>query len=94
MHKLTLLNQIFLKPVSMDMVRNELNKNKNSLYWDIHWLQWFVGFNDAEGNFQVFPKKRILKFGEISKYNVGHSYHLSLHSRDALLIKTIKKKIK
>lgn len=57
------------------------------------WLQWFVGFNDAEGNFQVFPKKRVLKSGEISSYSVGHSYHLSLHSRDAVLIKDIQQKL-
>jgi hypothetical protein len=62
------------------------NTNKN-------WLQWFIGFNDAEGNFQVFPKKRVLKSGDISCYNVGHSYHLSLHSRDALLIKDIQQKL-
>jgi hypothetical protein len=54
------------------------------------WLQWFIGFNDAEGNFQVYPKKRVLKSGEISNYSVGHSYHLSLHSRDASLIKDIR----
>lgn len=34
------------------------------------WLQWFIGFNDAEGNFQVFPKKRVLKSGDISHYGV------------------------
>ena len=22
------------------------------------WLEWFVGFCDADANFQVFPKKR------------------------------------
>lgn len=68
------------------MERN-ININKKN------WVQWFVGFNDAEGNFQVFPKKRILKSGEISKYNVGNSYHLSLHSRDALLIKIIQENL-
>lgn len=41
------------------------------------WLEWFIGFNDAEGNFQVFPKKRVLKSGEISHYGVGCAYHLS-----------------
>ena len=54
------------------------------------WLQWFVGFNDAEGNFQVFPKK---KSGEISSYSVGCAYHLSLHSRDAALIRDIHQKL-
>lgn len=63
------------------------NLNKNI------WLQWFIGFNDAEGNFQVFPKKRVLKSGEISHFGVGHSYHLSLHSRDAALIKDIQQRL-
>ena len=67
----------------MDMRSNNLNLN------NIKWLQWFIGFNDAEDNFQVYPKKRVLKSGEISNYGVGHSYHLSLHNRDALLIKDI-----
>ena len=60
---------------------------------DKMWLQWFVGFNDAEGNFQVFPKKRVLKSGEISSYSVGCAYHLSLHSRDAALIRDIHQKL-
>lgn len=63
-------------------------KNLNKL-----WLQWFIGFNDAEGNFQVYPKKRVLKSGEISHYGVGCAYHLSLHSRDATLIKDIHEKL-
>ena len=61
---------------------------------NVLWLHWFVGFNDAEGNFQVDPKKRRLKLGEITCYNVGYSYHLSLHSRDVLLIKHIQEKLK
>jgi len=48
-------------------------------------FKWFVGFND-EGNFlrRVCTKKRVLKSLEISKYNVGYAYHLSLHKRDIL----------
>lgn len=57
------------------------------------WLQWFIGFNDAEGNFQVFPKKRVRKSGEISHYGVGCAYHLSLHKRDAMLIRDIHEKL-
>lgn len=52
-------------------------------------LSWFVGFCDAEGNFQVYPKKRVLKSGEISKYNVGYGFHICLHERDLDLIKDI-----
>ena len=53
------------------------------------WLPWFVGFSDAEAGFQVYPKKRILKSGILSKINVGHSYHLSLHKKDLSIIKDI-----
>jgi hypothetical protein len=60
----------------MDMENMEMNKNYNN------WLKWFIGLNDAEGNFQTYPNKRILKLGEISKINVGYSYHLSMHKRD------------
>jgi len=70
------------------MTNNNITKKNNT-----KWLEWFIGFNDAEGNLQVYPKKRILKSGEISHYGVGHSYHLSLHNRDASLIKDIQCKL-
>ena len=66
---------------------------KNEMIIWKKWLHWFIGFNDAEGNIQMYPKKRILKSGEISKINVGYSYHLSLHKRDYELIKNIQKKL-
>ena len=53
------------------------------------WLPWFVGFSDVEGSFQVYPKKRTLKSGGLSKVNVGYSYHLSLHRKDLPLLKNI-----
>jgi LAGLIDADG endonuclease len=56
-------------------------------------FQWFVGFSDAEGNFQMYPKKRILKSGEIIRYNVGYAYHLSLHKRDTNILKYIRNKL-
>ena len=55
----------------------EMNKNYNN-----NWLKWFIELNDAEGNFQTYPKKRLLNSGEINKINVGYSYHLSKHKRD------------
>ena len=24
------------------------------------WLQWFIGFMDADGSFQIFPKKGLI----------------------------------
>ena len=56
------------------------------------WLEWFVGFCDADANFQVFPKKRsyIKKDGSLSEYyNIGYGFHVSLSMKDLdLLIKT------
>ncbi len=64
-----------------------LNKNKK-------WLSWFIGFTDAEVNFQTYPKKRVLSSGELARYNEGYGFHLSLHKRDIELLKDIKKKFK
>lgn len=66
-------------------------ENRNKLEnRELHkWMGWFTGFVAAEGNFQVYPKKRVLKSGEISKYNVGLGFHLSLHSRDIDIIRTV-----
>lgn len=70
-----------------------MEKNNNIKFLDKKWVLWFVGFLDAEGNFQVYPKKRVLKSGEVSKYNVGLGFHLSLHSRDIDILIDIKKKL-
>lgn len=56
------------------------------------WVEWFVGFCDADSNFQVFPKKRsyIKKDGTLSEYyNIGYGFHISLSIRDLLLLKKI-----
>jgi len=58
-----------------------------------NWIYWFIGFTDAEGNFQMYPKKRVLTSGQIARYNVGYSYHLSLHNRDLNILKDIKEKL-
>lgn len=71
---------------------NLKNNDHNNNYLK-NWIEWFVGFTDAEGNFQVYPKKRVLKSGEVSKYNVGLGFHLSLHSRDLDIINTIHKNL-
>lgn len=43
--------------------------------------------------FRRAQKKRLLKSGEISHYGVGCAYHLSLHKRDAMLIRDIHEKL-
>ena len=57
----------------MDMENKEMDKNYNK-----NRLKWFIGLNDAEGNFQTYPKKRLLNSGKISKINVGYSYYLCI----------------
>lgn len=58
---------------------------------NINWIGWFIGFLDAEGNFQVYPKKRLLKSGVLSKVNVGLGIHITLHLRDLKIIQKIHK---
>ena len=45
---LYLLIAIFIEDMENKNITNKINQK---------WLKWFVGFNDAEGNFQVYPKK-------------------------------------
>ena len=58
---------------------------------DNKFLQWFIGFIDAEGNFQTTKVKRINIQGNITHYTLQYSFHLSIHIRDTNLIKHIKK---
>jgi len=37
--------------------------------------------------FKLLLKKRVLISGDITRYNVGYSYHLSLHNRDSSILK-------
>jgi len=69
------------------MEKKIINKKFKKMFnQDINlWLQWFIGFMDADGSFQTFPKKRsyILKSGIISEYiNIGYGIHISLSDRD------------
>ena len=41
----------------------------------------------------MYPKKRVLNSGQVSKVNVGYSYHLSLHLRDTVLLDNIKENL-
>lgn len=41
----------------------------------------------------MYPKMRKLATGEVARYNVGYSYHLSLHKRDLELVKNIQNKL-
>ena len=64
----------------MDMENKTLN---------IKWIEWFVGFCDADANFQVFPKIRKGLNNSIY-YNIGYGFHISLSIKDLELLKKIK----
>lgn len=66
---------------------------ENKVLYNEKWIYWFLGFTDAEGNFQIYPKKRILASGVLARYNVGSGFHLSLHNKDLELIKDIQIKL-
>lgn len=85
----TINNEIKKLAAELDRLRDL--KDKCCSHRGAH--HWFAGFNDAEGNFQVYPKKRVLNSGQVSKVNVGYSYHLSLHLRDTVLLDNIKENL-
>jgi len=49
-----------------------------------------MGFTDAEGNFQVFPKVRKNKqTGAITSYGIGYHFHMGLHLQDIEILRSI-----
>lgn len=88
MTKTSFIQNSYMNPSN---TRTSSSKNSNNGPFapgisDLGKFAWFLGFSDAEGCFQVYPKKRVLKSGKVSKVNVGYSYHLSLHSRDLAIL--------
>lgn len=67
--------------------------NNNNIKSSSSWLEWFVGFSDAEGSFQTYPKKRTNSEGVVTHYGVGYSFTISLHSRDKMLLDETKLKL-
>lgn len=53
-------------------------------------INWLIGFLDAEGNFQVFPKVQKNKEGLITRYGIGVGFHIGLHIRDIAILELIK----
>lgn len=75
------------------------NKNldlTNFILPNKNWIDWLIGFLDADGNFQVFPKLRnyVKKSGELSNYyNVGYGIHISLSIKDYDLLLNIQNEL-
>ncbi|MBP1357806.1 MAG: LAGLIDADG family homing endonuclease [Sulfolobus sp.] len=61
-------------------MKKQLNSNR---------IQWFIGLLDAEGNFQVSPRKRTNSKGVLIGYGVLVGFHLGMHIREAEMIKSI-----
>ena len=60
------------------------------------WVEWFVGFCDADDNFQVFPKKRsyLTKEGILNEYyNIGYGLHIGLSIKELHLLEKVKTKL-
>lgn len=51
---------------------SSISRSEEGSSINANWLEWFVGFCDAEGNFQTFPKKRVRVDGS-TYYNVGYA---------------------
>lgn len=58
-----------------------------------NWRDWLVGLIDAEGNFQVFPKKRTNVAGVITSYSVGVGIHIGMHIRELPMIMDIQSRL-
>lgn len=57
-----------------------------------NWNEWFIGFSEGDGNFQVWPKIRnyIRTNGLVNNYyNIGYGFHLSLSINEIPLLKDI-----
>jgi len=57
---------------------------------DLVFLAWFLGFMDAEGNFQTTKVKRINTKGELTSIALKHSIHIGLHIREKPILEFIK----
>lgn len=59
----------------------------------LKFLAWFIGFCDAEGNFQTTKVKRINKDGKLTSIGLKYSFHIGLHIRDRLILDLIKSEL-
>lgn len=58
-----------------------------------NFIAWFMGFLDAECNFQTTIVKRTNKQGIVTSLGLKYAIHLSLHLRDKELLEFIQIKI-
>lgn len=68
-----------------------MNNNNNNI--NTQWVQWLVGLMDAEGNFQVFPKKRTNTASVITSYSIGIGIHIGMHIRELPMILDIQARL-
>lgn len=61
--------------------------------FDFNFYSWFIGFCDAEGNFQTTKFNRINKNGVVTSIGLKYSFHIGLHLRDIELLKLIQSKL-
>ena len=54
---------------------------------------WFLGFCDAEANFQTTKFKRINKNGIVTSIGLKYSFHIGISNRDKNLLEFIHEKL-
>lgn len=69
----------------------DINKKNFTMTEKTLFIMWLIGFLDAEGNVQIFPKKRTDTLGNITHYGVGYGFYLGLNLRDLQLLKFIQR---
>lgn len=68
-------------------MKKTINLNNNNFY------AWFVGFCDAEANFNCIKEKRINKDGKVTSIGIKYAFHIGLHKRDRELLEYISKNL-
>ena len=83
------INKIRKKGKNYSTIRNiDLNNEKG--YLDSNFLQWFVGFTDAEGNFII---NRLLKKDKLTTASFSFMFKIGLHKDDEKVLRYIKDKL-
>jgi hypothetical protein len=80
---------VFMKTVYQESVFKSIESSKtnnsNIDHLDPNWIQWFVGFTDGEGNFNIsLDSKRSL---------VRFRFKIALHADDLVVLQNIKSKL-
>lgn len=72
------------------MSNNDMYSEKNSPLADSNFLEWFVGFTDAEGNFTI---SRLLKKDKLTISSFTFIFKITLHKDDEKVLRIIQERL-